>query len=359
MVKNPPTKQRDQESATVLQAESIRALQKQFEIAGSEYPGLVHVLMLRPETKCDEQLDNKALIFDEKALKGEFEALDEKLQQKFGTFQDFASYKRTARGRFPFESFRPGPGRFVLSDPASSSNLCQIWQYGSGFEYKPDMSWVHFLCHRRAECWNKGRAIERFLTLVELTGGLLAEPTIVNHLGLSQEMQHLTYAIDRWLVALHECGLAKAYNSMLPENLTYMIMDLLLPITNFFYSKRIAYLGAVPDVWVASSLLCAGVLDLAEKQKEGQSGVYETPHPTEVTGGKTKRESLSESQVEYSMPLPMTKWAEILGLSENTLREARKEKKYHFLEVSKRRWSLPKQELPTEYLEKYRHAMAQ
>jgi hypothetical protein len=61
--------------------------------------------------------------------------------------------------------------------------------------------------------------------------------------------------------------------------------------------------------------------------------------------------------MEYSLPLPMTKWAEIFGLSENTFRKVRK--KYHFVSVSARRWKLPKHELPTEYLEKYRHATAQ
>jgi hypothetical protein len=58
----------------------------------------------------------------------------------------------------------------------------------------------------------------------------------------------------------------------------------------------------------------------------------------------------------YSLPLPMTKWAIILGVSENKLRELRKEKKYHFDQISKRKWRLPKHEIPAEYLEKYRQA---
>ena len=335
MAKKSATKQRNQELASALQ---VKALQNQFEIAGNEYPGLAHVLMLRPETKCDEQLDDKALIFDEKALKAEFEALDEKLQQKFGTFQDFASYKRMARGRFPFESARPGSGvRIVMSDPASSSNLCQVWHYGSGLEYKVGMSWVHFLCHRRGECWNKGRATERFLTLVELTGGLLAEPTIVNHLGLSQDMQHLTYAVDRWLVALHERGLAKAYNSMFPENLDYMIMDLLLPITNFFCSKRIAYLGAVPDVWIASALLCAGILDLVEKQTQGQSGVLKKAEQTQPLPKKARLiyEKLNTLQPHEAMTLPeIQNWFENehhINLDEGTWKDIRRELMFYGL----------------------------
>ncbi len=66
--------------------------------------------------------------------------------------------------------------------------------------------------------------------------------------------------------------------------------------------------------------------------------------------------------IEYSLPLPMTKWAEILDLSENTLRnirEGEEPQKYHFVQVTPRRWILPKHELPTEYLEKYRHSIPQ
>jgi hypothetical protein len=62
-----------------------------------------------------------------------------------------------------------------------------------------------------------------------------------------------------------------------------------------------------------------------------------------------------ESKTEYSLPLSMKKWAEILGFSENKMKEIREEAKtYHFKQVCSRKWQLPKYDLPAEYLEKYR-----
>jgi hypothetical protein len=72
-----------------------------------------------------------------------------------------------------------------------------------------------------------------------------------------------------------------------------------------------------------------------------------------------KKQTRKRLEIEYSLPLPMTRWAYILGVSPNTLRQLRKQKKYHFRKVSARRWTLPKHELPTEYLETYRHTVPQ
>jgi len=63
----------------------------------------------------------------------------------------------------------------------------------------------------------------------------------------------------------------------------------------------------------------------------------------------------SAEEVKYSLPLSMNKWASILGLSENKMKEIREAgDKYHFDKVSARKWRLPENELPAEYLEKYR-----
>ena len=76
------------------------------------------------------------------------------------------------------------------------------------------------------------------------------------------------------------------------------------------------------------------------------------PEKTERGENETKH---TISKVEYSLPLPMKKWAEILRFSENKMKEIREEgKTYHFKKVSPRKWQLPKGELPAEYLEKYR-----
>ena len=68
-----------------------------------------------------------------------------------------------------------------------------------------------------------------------------------------------------------------------------------------------------------------------------------------------KPKHLETETTEYSFALPMTKWADILDISENKLRELRG-KIYHFDKVSSRKWRLPKDEIPLEYLQKYRKA---
>jgi len=77
----------------------------------------------------------------------------------------------------------------------------------------------------------------------------------------------------------------------------------------------------------------------------------------EQTGGDKSRKRKPKAPTtrpEYSLALPMTRWAYILGVSPNTLRKMRKQKKYHFKQKSDRRWTLPIHELPAEYLAKYR-----
>jgi hypothetical protein len=72
----------------------------------------------------------------------------------------------------------------------------------------------------------------------------------------------------------------------------------------------------------------------------------------------SKKNNKTPPQTEHSMPLGVKKWADIFGVSENKLREFRDSKMYHFRQVSPRRWTLPKNELPAEYLEKYRQAIS-
>jgi len=69
--------------------------------------------------------------------------------------------------------------------------------------------------------------------------------------------------------------------------------------------------------------------------------------------GKLTEQSGSGEAVEYSLPLTLKKWGYILGLTPNKLRQLRGTK-YHFDKVHSRGWRLPKHEIPTEYLERYR-----
>ncbi len=60
------------------------------------------------------------------------------------------------------------------------------------------------------------------------------------------------------------------------------------------------------------------------------------------------------NQKEYSKPLSQKAWADIFEMSRNKMSELMKGKQYHFKKISDRKWVLPKNELPAEYLEKYR-----
>ncbi|HUT30841.1 MAG TPA: hypothetical protein VMX13_13700 [Sedimentisphaerales bacterium] len=63
-------------------------------------------------------------------------------------------------------------------------------------------------------------------------------------------------------------------------------------------------------------------------------------------------------KVTWSRPLSMQKWAEMFTVSVSTIRrwinDNTKNRKYHFKNVSARKWILPTDELPGEYLLKYK-----
>ncbi len=102
------------------------------------------------------------------------------------------------------------------------------------------------------------------------------------------------------------------------------------------------------------------VLPVIEKDAHKPSKTGLKDEPDDGGDKKPKRISKAETpQQEYSLPLTMKKWASIFGVSENALRKLRDEKKYHFVKVNARAWKLPKDELPTEYLEKYRQHTSQ
>ena len=57
--------------------------------------------------------------------------------------------------------------------------------------------------------------------------------------------------------------------------------------------------------------------------------------------------------VPMSKALSSAKWGVIFGVSRSTMRRWREEKKYPFVPISERKWSLPISKLPGEYLLKY------
>lgn len=63
-----------------------------------------------------------------------------------------------------------------------------------------------------------------------------------------------------------------------------------------------------------------------------------------------------QEKIESSMPLGLKDWATIFDVGKNKMRDMMRDNKYHFRQISPRKWTLPKNELPTEYLEKYRKA---
>jgi len=88
-----------------------------------------------------------------------------------------------------------------------------------------------------------------------------------------------------------------------------------------------------PDIIEALSLNSGKVL--TDKEKNG--------------GNKLKL------SVESSKPLFPKDWAKIFGVHRNQIYKYEKEKIYHFTKKSERKWVLPLNELPVEYLQKYRN----
>jgi hypothetical protein len=97
------------------------------------------------------------------------------------------------------------------------------------------------------------------------------------------------------------------------------------------------------------------------QQKQGDTG------GGKAGGGKDRvkkpKPLPTKEAIEHSLPLGMKRWALIFDISVNKLRQLRDDirddKIYHFRKVSPRLWTLPKSELPAEYLEKYRQAISQ
>ena len=113
------------------------------------------------------------------------------------------------------------------------------------------------------------------------------------------------------------------------------------PIIKVWYNRILAALRkGFPSSEYTSSIL----------EKEFKTIYLQLEYEFDVwKNGKTGND------VEYSLPLFMKQWAVIFGISRNKMSELRDSERYHFRQVSDRKWSLPKNELPAEYLEKYRN----
>ncbi|MBA7696836.1 hypothetical protein ES703_105488 [subsurface metagenome] len=70
----------------------------------------------------------------------------------------------------------------------------------------------------------------------------------------------------------------------------------------------------------------------------------------------------AQQLLKMSLPLSLKKWADILKVSIGTLRAWKNEPKpkYHFqsMSASSRKWRLPLNELPAEYLERYKKSVS-
>jgi len=64
--------------------------------------------------------------------------------------------------------------------------------------------------------------------------------------------------------------------------------------------------------------------------------------------------TVKKDNVKISRPLFPKQWASVFGVSTSTIRRWKKDKTYSFTKMSERKWALPIQELPAEYLQKYK-----
>jgi len=87
-------------------------------------------------------------------------------------------------------------------------------------------------------------------------------------------------------------------------------------------------------------------------------GFLKTVVPTKKHKTKAKRKSSqyknAHKKPPMSKPLSSAKWAIIFGVSPSTMYRWREEKKYPFEKISERKWALPIDRIPDEYLQNYR-----
>jgi len=103
--------------------------------------------------------------------------------------------------------------------------------------------------------------------------------------------------------------------------------------------------STIDDVFLQSALACS---ELLERTKA-------TPSATDNSGDKV--ETGEPSTTERSLPLSWKQWADVFGMSTQALRDIREADNptYHFSKTREkaRKWTLPMNELPAEYLLKY------
>lgn len=109
------------------------------------------------------------------------------------------------------------------------------------------------------------------------------------------------------------------------------------------------YYSILEGVFLESAFACNKLLERLKA----------TPAATDNGGDKVEvDEPVGKSG--HSMPLSWKQWAEVFGMSRAALRKVREAEnpRYHFCRTrpGARKWTLPKHELPAEYLERYRKA---
>lgn len=119
---------------------------------------------------------------------------------------------------------------------------------------------------------------------------------------------------------------------------------------------------------VLDDVLLSAITDASHESEEAAVGIVsELIEKAYDLGWLELRRAYAEFSVKsackrtgtlYSMPLGNSQWASIFNISPNTMRELRENKTYHFEPVGKRKWKLPMNEIPVEYLEKYRQQKA-
>lgn len=120
----------------------------------------------------------------------------------------------------------------------------------------------------------------------------------------------------------------------------------------FMYSKLFPWSGDVnipeliPDECDPEAELDRIILELKIEYHEANDKSLLDKTPT----------SQKNQPLKLSRPLSLQQWSSIFGVSINKVREWKNDpiSPYHFQKMSERKWSLPLNELPAEYLEKYR-----
>ncbi|MBW8040633.1 MAG: hypothetical protein FVQ85_11590 [Planctomycetes bacterium] len=194
--------------------QELEILQQRFNEMATQFPGLIHILTVRPKNKKEPKLR---------------------------------------------PAYMP-----------NKDNLLIIWGHGLVRKHKPERNMKHWLIKPHHESWNNKDASENLRNLAEKAGRVFLEKGFLDHFKLSEHILKLSqYKLNNnrrvqfWVLIVHELGNAKRCVSEWPDIKTSLLHDLHIKGSG---KKPIqAYHEILKDFFLESSLVISKLLQIEKE----------------------------------------------------------------------------------------------